>query len=82
MDNIEVSLTDISEEVTKRLAKKNKPIGLKENIKVARLGGNVAKNTRNEIETLLGEPVVTNQNKLNNQYKEEKLVDSIGDKNR
>ena len=33
MDNIEVSLTDISEEVTKRLAKKNKTKGLKENIK-------------------------------------------------
>ena len=68
MDNIEVSLTDISEEVTKRLAKKIKPIGLKENIKVARQGGLVAKNTRDEIETLLGESVVTNQNKLSYQY--------------
>jgi len=34
MDNIEVSLTDISEEVTKRLARKTKPKGLKENLKV------------------------------------------------
>ncbi len=32
MDNIEMSLTDISEEVTKRLANKTKPKGLKENI--------------------------------------------------
>ena len=68
MDNIEVSLTDISEEVTKRLAKKNKPKGLKENIKVARQGGQVAKNTREEIENLLGESVVTNKNKLNYKY--------------
>ena len=68
MDNIEVSLTDISEEVTKRLAKKTKPKGLKENIKVAKQGGQVAKNTRSEIETLLGESVVTNQNRLNYQY--------------
>ena len=72
MDNIEVSLTDISEEVTKRLAKKTKPKGLKENIKVARQGGQVAKNTRDEIENLLGESVVTNQNKLNYKYIDEK----------
>ena len=72
MDSIEVSLTDISEEVTKRLAKKTKPKGLKENIKVARQGGQVAKNTRDEIENLLGEPVVTNKNKLNYQYIDEK----------
>ena len=72
MDNIEVSLTDISEEVTKRLAKKTKPKGLKENLKVAHAGGQVAKNTRDEIENLLGEPVVTNQNKLNYQYIDEK----------
>ena len=72
MDNIEVSLTDISEEVTKRLAKKTKPKGLKENIKVAHAGGQVAKNTRDEIESLLGESVITNQNKLNYQYIDEK----------
>lgn len=72
MDSIEVSLTDISEEVTKRLAQKTKPKGLKENIEVAHKGGKVAKNTRNEIETLLGESVVTNQNKLNYQYIDEK----------
>ena len=72
MDNIEVSLTDISEEVTKRLAKKNKTKGLKENIKVARQGGQVAKNTREEIENLLGESVVTNKNKLNYKYIDEK----------
>ena len=49
MDSLEVILTDLSEETTKRLAKKTKPQGLKENIKVAHAGGNVAKNTRNEI---------------------------------
>lgn len=68
MDNIEVSLTDISEEVTKRLAKKTKPKGLKENLKIAHAGGQVAKNTRDEIENLLGESVVTNKNKINYQY--------------
>ena len=68
MDSLEVILTDLSEETTKRLAKKTKPQGLKENIKVAHAGGNVAKNTRNEIENILGESVITNQNKLNYGY--------------
>lgn len=76
MDNIEVSLTDISEEVTKRLAKKTKPKGLKENLKVAHVGGQVAKNTRDEIEDLLGESVVTNKNRLNYEYMDEKLIDT------
>ncbi len=56
----------------KILAKKTKPKGLEENIKVAHAGGQVAKNTRDEIENLLGEAVVTNQNKLNYQYIDEK----------
>ena len=45
-------LTDISEEVTKRLAIKRKPQGLGENIEVAKKGSNVAKNTRDDIEEL------------------------------
>lgn len=39
MDGIELILTDLSEEATKRLAAKQKPQGLNENIKVARIGG-------------------------------------------
>ena len=71
MDNLEVSLTDISEEVTKRLVKKTKPKGLNENIKVAKQGGKVAKNTRDEIEKLLGESVVISDNKLGYKYMNE-----------
>lgn len=77
MDNLEVSLSDISEEVTKRLAKKNKPQGLEENLKVAHAGGQVVKNTRDEIENLLGEQVITNQNRLNYQYiKEQEQIEN------
>lgn len=65
MDNLEVSLTDVSEEVTKRLAQKNNPKGLEENLKVARQGGRIAKSTRDDIEELLGESVVNNKNNLN-----------------
>lgn len=54
MDNIEVILTDLSEETTKRLAKKHKPQGLEENKEVVRLGGHVAKVARDDIEKNLG----------------------------
>ena len=72
MDNIELILTDLSEEATKRIASKQKPQGLTENIKVAHKGGNIAKQARNNLEKELGEPVITKNNKLNYEYKEEK----------
>ena len=81
MDSLEVSLTDISEEVTKRLAIKRKPQGLEENIKVAKQGGQVAKNTRDDIENLLGEAIVNNKNKLNYKYIEDEGVKKISNKN-
>ena len=43
MDNIELILTDLSEEATKQRALKQKPQGLQENIKVAKRGGGIAK---------------------------------------
>ena len=79
MDGLEISLTDISEEVTKRLAKKKQPKGLNENIKVAKDGGHVAKNTREDIERLLGERVISPNNNLNKKYFEEKNIKRIND---
>ena len=72
MDNIELILTDLSEEATKRIASKQKPNGLNENIKVAKMGGHAAKVARDDIEKNLGESVVTKNNKLNYKYIEEK----------
>lgn len=72
MDNIELILTDLSEEATKRLATKQKPNGLKENIKVAKMGGHAAKVAKEDIEKNLGESVVTKTNKLNYEYIEDK----------
>lgn len=74
MDNIELILADLSEESTKRLASKQKPQGLKENIKVAHIGGNVAKAARRELESSLGESVVTENNRLNYEYVETKQI--------
>lgn len=81
MDNIELILTDLSEEATKRLATKQKPNGLKENIKVAKMGGHAAKVAREDIEKNLGESVVTKTNKLNYEYIEDKKVKKISNKN-
>ena len=71
MTDIEVLLTDIGEVTTRELAKKQKPKGLKENKKVAKIGGEVAKNTRRDIEEKLGETVVSKQNFLDYEYVEE-----------
>jgi hypothetical protein len=72
MDSIEVILTDLSEEATKRLAKKHRPLGLEQNIEVARLGGHAAKVARDDIEKNLGESIVTKDNKLNYEYIDKK----------
>lgn len=74
MDNIELILTDLSEEATKRLAAKQKPNGLNANIKVAKMGGHAAKVARDDIEKNLGESVVTKGNKLNYKYIEERQL--------
>ena len=52
MDSIELILTDLSEEATKRIAAKKKPQGLRENMKVAKIGGNVAKVAKEQLEEL------------------------------
>ena len=76
MDSIEVILTDLSEETTKRLAKKHKPHGLEQNKEIAKLGGHAAKVERNYIEKNLGESIVTNKNRLNYEYIEEKKLET------
>ena len=76
MDSIEVTLADLGEEATKRLANKQKPQGLRDNIKVAKIGGNVAKVARDELEKQLGETVISKDNYLDYEYKDEKLIEN------
>ena len=76
MDSIEVTLADLGEEATKRLAAKQKPQGLKNNIKVAKIGGNVAKVARDELEKQLGETVISKDNYLSYEYEDEKLIEN------
>ena len=68
MSDIEVLLADIGEITTRELAKKHKPYGLSENRKIAKAGGEVASNTRKDIEEKLGENVISKDNNLNYRY--------------
>ncbi len=74
MSDLEVLLADIGETTTRELAKMHKPYGLDENKKVAKSGGQVAKNTRNDIEERLGKAIVNQENMLNYQYKDDNIL--------
>ena len=74
MSDIEVALADLSEIATRELAKKHKPLGLKENKKVAKMGGHAAKVARDDIEKNLGENVITKDNALPYKYVEKDLM--------
>ncbi len=78
MDSIEVTLQDLGEEATKRLAAKKRPVGLKNNIEIAKIGGNVAKVARDELEKQLNEKIVSKENKLNYKYSDDNTL--IGNK--
>lgn len=76
MTDIEVTLTDLGEIATRELVKEHKPYGLKENQKIAKMGGNVAKVARNDLEKKLGKSVISKENALNYKYIDnEKLIE-------
>ena len=74
MTDIEIALTDLGEVATRELAKKHKPIGLKESKKIAQMGGEVAKAAKDDIEDKLGESVISSTNSLKYQYIENKKI--------
>ena len=67
MSDLEVLLADIGETATREIAKAKRPQGLEENKKVANTGGKIADNTRKDIEKNLGRPIVTSENRLDEQ---------------
>ena len=75
MTDIEVALTDLGELATRELAKVHKPQGLEQNKKIAKRGGNIAKKTRDNLETELGKSVISNKNSLKYEYIEDKLIE-------
>ena len=68
MTDIEVALTNLGEIATRELAKEYKSYGLKENKQIAKKGGSIAKNTRNNLEKELNKNIITSENKLNYKY--------------
>lgn len=62
MTNLELVLNMLAEASTTEISKKQKPKGLEENKKVARKGGNAAKQARLSIEKETSEAVVTSEN--------------------
>lgn len=71
MTDVEVVLTDLGEIATRELTKKHKTQGLKENRKIAKAGGEVARTARDDLEEKLGETVISKDNKLNYKYIED-----------
>ena len=59
MTDLELVLTMLSEVSTKEISKTVKPEGLDQNIKVAQMGGSVAKTARREIESKTGKSVIS-----------------------
>ena len=71
MSDIEVVLADLGEIATRELAKEHKPYGLEQNREVAKMGGHAAKVARDDIEKNLGRTVISNNNSLPYQYKDD-----------
>ncbi len=75
MTDIEVVLTDLGEIATRELAKKHRPYGLEQNKEIAKRGGKIAKNTRDNLEEELGESVISNKNALSYKYIDSNKLD-------
>ena len=77
MSDIEVTLADLGELATREIAKKRNPQRLKENKEVAKRGGKIANNARVDLDSEIGENVITKNNALNYEYNEEEQKKNI-----
>ena len=68
MTDIEVALTNIGEIAARDIAIEEKPQGLKENMKVAKRGGSVAKGARDLYEKETKRKAISDKNTLNYKY--------------
>lgn len=71
MTDIEVALTNIGEIATRDIAREERPHGLKENLKVAKRGGGVAKGAKDLYEKETKKSVISKSNSLNYKYIDE-----------
>lgn len=73
MSTLEIVLNMLAEATTTELTKTTNPKGLEENKKVAKKGGNIAGNTRKEIEKETGKTIITYKNAIDFA----KLIDDV-----
>ena len=76
MSDIEVALADLGELATREIAKEYKPYGLEQNKMIAKMGGNVSRTARDNLEQKLGKSVISNQNNLSYQYLDGKQLEN------
>ncbi len=70
MTDIELALTNLGELTTRDIAREEYPKGLKENMSVAKRGGNVAKDARESYEKATKKAAITKDNYLKYRYTE------------
>ena len=68
MTDIEVVLADLGEITTRDIAKHERPQGLKDNLKVAKRGGDVSKMAREGYEIETGRSAITSDNTIDRRY--------------
>ncbi|MDD6093817.1 MAG: Bro-N domain-containing protein [bacterium] len=68
MTDIEVILTDLGEVTVRDIAKQERPQGLKDNLKVAKRGGDVSKIARESYEIQTGRSAITSENAIGGRY--------------
>ena len=68
MTDIEVILTDLGEVTARDIAKQEHPQGLKDNLKVAKRGGDVSKIARESYELETGCSAITSENVIGRRY--------------
>ena len=77
MTDIEVVLTDLGEITTRNIAKKEHPQGLKENIEVARRGGNVSAIAKTSYEKATNDIAITKESAIGERYINDKQKNTI-----
>ena len=68
MTDIEVILTDLGEVTARDIVKQERPQGLKDNLKVAKRGGDVSKIARESYEIQTGRSAITSENAIGGRY--------------
>ena len=71
MTDIEIALTNVGEIATRDIAREEHPQGLKENLRIAKRGGGVAKGARDLYEKETKKSAISKDNTLNYQYLDE-----------